>query len=812
MATYGRWNRTIADDAGNIVNATVSVYRESDGVLATIYSGRTGGAKANPFTLSNSDKGLAFFYAAGGPYKIVASRGSWSQTWRHEAVGTAGEYDVESFIGTGQAPSVVFSRTDLKALSTSSAKFAALNEGGRSGEFVFLYGDYSAQVAADTVEIAFIKATDTAASSGAWVRVYAESINVKWAGAVGDGSTDDKAAIQAALDLVKALGGGALFFPRGNGYKLSAGLTYNISAEASRFSKRLRLIGEGAGASYLTMTGVAAALFTYTGNASYVESYLDIEGLRFTGDNTSGSKGLVVNVAAFMHTNDFVAEAFDYCSDMTDVEQATFENSNWRWGLHGLRFNAASAATSANSLNFINCAISNNTTWGAEFTNPNAVQFLGGSVQYNGSAGGGSTQWGIKTIEAGNGYGTVEFIGVAFEGNGGLGDHVSSQSSYIATHAYIGCGFARPSSSNYATNCITCLGSTASSYTLDGCTLRGYGTYVANAGRPYIALTNTAALFFDRGNNIYGSATEQPSWAGYARVPAKMTVGAGGAAIGTLAAHAATDQNFYAAGKANLADGVKIGSVNDANDAAKGLELDGSSILLSIAGTGKALLSSTALAPNTSDGLALGTASLMWSDLFLASGAVLNFANGDVTITHSADALAFAGAATLYSFDGSVLVGGGNKIGVLTAHAATDKNFYVAASFSLSDGIAFGSINDANNALKGMEFRASRILMTGSFGRGAPITKTGDFTLAEGENNIIVNKGSTCTVTLGAASAFSGREITLKTIQAQTVVSASANVVPLAGGAAGTAILAAAAGKWATLISDGTNWIILKAA
>ena len=31
------------------------------------------------------------------------------------------------------------------------------------------------------------------------------------------------------------------------------------------------------------------------------------------------------------------------------------------------------------------------------------------------------------------------------------------------------------------------------------------------------------------------------------------------------------------------------------------------------------------------------------------------------------------------------------------------------------------------------------------------------------------------------------------------------------GGAAGTAILPATVGKWATLVSDGTNWIIMQA-
>lgn len=103
-----------------------------------------------------------------------------------------------------------------------------------------------------------------------------------------------------------------------------------------------------------------------------------------------------------------------------------------------------------------------------------------------------------------------------------------------------------------------------------------------------------------------------------------------------------------------------------------------------------------------------------------------------------------------------------------------------------------------------------QVLVSGSLGRNAPVTKTANFTVAATENWLINNKsGSSCTVTLPAASSFPGREIMIKTIQAQTTVSASSNVVPLGGGAAGTAILSANAGRWATLVSDGTNWIIM---
>ena len=60
-------------------------------------------------------------------------------------------------------------------------------------------------------------------------------------------------------------------------------------------------------------------------------------------------------------------------------------------------------------------------------------------------------------------------------------------------------------------------------------------------------------------------------------------------------------------------------------------------------GTQRAKVTSAALSPATSDALALGTTSLMWSDAFFASGAVVNFNNGDMTVTHSADKLSVGG-------------------------------------------------------------------------------------------------------------------------------------------------------------------------
>lgn len=95
----------------------------------------------------------------------------------------------------------------------------------------------------------------------------------------------------------------------------------------------------------------------------------------------------------------------------------------------------------------------------------------------------------------------------------------------------------------------------------------------------------------------------------------------------------------------------------------------------------------------------------------------------------------------------------------------------------------------------------------------AVVTKTADFTLAATENWVINNKTTTaCTVTLPAASSWSGRSVMFTNYQAQTLISASSNVVPLGGGSAGTAILLDVVGNWATLVSDGTNWVIMQAA
>lgn len=154
-------------------------------------------------------------------------------------------------------------------------------------------------------------------------------------------------------------------------------------------------------------------------------------------------------------------------------------------------------------------------------------------------------------------------------------------------------------------------------------------------------------------------------------------------------------------------------------------------------------------------------------------------------------------------------------------HAATNGILFVRPTFGSALGATDSNVQItslANNDILQYKTANSRwenvtpaSVIAGA--GGAPVIKTADFTVATNETWLINNKsGSTCTVTLPTASANTGRVLTFQNYQDQLLVSASSNVVPLGGGAAGTAILDAITGNWATLVSNGSNWIMMQEA
>lgn len=117
------------------------------------------------------------------------------------------------------------------------------------------------------------------------------------------------------------------------------------------------------------------------------------------------------------------------------------------------------------------------------------------------------------------------------------------------------------------------------------------------------------------------------------------------------------------------------------------------------------ILQSGALLPNTNDGTALGTAAIGFSDLFLASGGVINWANGLVTLTHDA------------TLDGLVLGGGGLQAGMALSTETTGTLTSVSANKYI---VATGGVTLPNSVFSGGQWQkilagaSSRTITRGS--------------------------------------------------------------------------------------------------
>jgi hypothetical protein len=168
-------------------------------------------------------------------------------------------------------------------------------------------------------------------------------------------------------------------------------------------------------------------------------------------------------------------------------------------------------------------------------------------------------------------------------------------------------------------------------------------------------------------------------------------------------------------------------------------------------------------------------------------------------------------------FTTAIGFGNGINFGSQTAASATDLSKHIAL-FSTTYGfdvtsnrLNYVAPGTANHAfmLGGVDIaylNASGLrIPAGSLALNYAV-KTADYVVTAADSTLTFDCSATCTVTLPAPSAHIGHLLTIRTVANQAVVSASSNVVPLAGGAAGTAITAATAGKWAVLQSDGTNY------
>jgi hypothetical protein len=107
------------------------------------------------------------------------------------------------------------------------------------------------------------------------------------------------------------------------------------------------------------------------------------------------------------------------------------------------------------------------------------------------------------------------------------------------------------------------------------------------------------------------------------------------------------------------------------------------------------ITANTAFVPDASDGAALGTSSLEFSDLFLADGAVINFGDDqDITLTHTAD----TGLATNGTFQATTITATTAFVPDASDGAALGTTSLEFSDLYLADGaiIYFGDDQDIN--------------------------------------------------------------------------------------------------------------------
>ncbi|MGN6589907.1 MAG: glycosyl hydrolase family 28-related protein [Sphingomicrobium sp.] len=137
------------------------------------------------------------------------------------------------------------------ALASSRPQGAAmLCESGREGLFVWDGSDQSAAVGADPGQgIAVAPASDPTGRSGAWLRKFDGSVNVRWFGARSDGTTDDSAAFVAAIACLKARAGNLSLngFYKGSSRLFVPAGHYFLGTTTLDITHSLIIEGEGSG-------------------------------------------------------------------------------------------------------------------------------------------------------------------------------------------------------------------------------------------------------------------------------------------------------------------------------------------------------------------------------------------------------------------------------------------------------------------------------------------------------------------------------------------------------------------------------------
>lgn len=128
--TLSVFQSTVTNDSGDVqAGAEISVINEATGTPAPLYSTRAGAATTNPM-FADAD-GFAQFYTVPGEYRITATSGVFSKTWRYVRIGDAGGKDAATVARNGDYMTYGGTANAITLTSASVLPSSVLSVGDR---------------------------------------------------------------------------------------------------------------------------------------------------------------------------------------------------------------------------------------------------------------------------------------------------------------------------------------------------------------------------------------------------------------------------------------------------------------------------------------------------------------------------------------------------------------------------------------------------------------------------------------------------------------------------------------------------------
>lgn len=206
---------------------------------------------------------------------------------------------------------------------------------------------------------------------------------------------------------------------------------------------------------------------------------------------------------------------------------------------------------------------------------------------------------------------------------------------------------------------------------------------------------------------------------------------------------------------------------------------------LAIAGASSGVTFDSAVLPASNDGAALGSSSASWSDLFLASGGVINFNNGDVTLTHGADTLTLAGG-NLVLTAGNITLTSGN-LTVSSGNVSVTGNVSASGTIQSSGG-AIGYTTGAGGTVTQATNKATGVTINELSGQ---ITTNNASLSAAAEVSFVVTNSTVAATDVVVASIASGGTLGAYSTQVSATSAGSFTITlsNLTGGSLGEALV-----------------------